>query len=142
MNIGLYSFKTMNVNEINKLSEKLNDKFIYTKNIYIYSENTSKQKLSKRIGLEKIIKDYEKKKISLIAVKSINSFGSDAYINSEILMMLKEKEISFFIIDEDIESKSDVARKKIDIINFIEKTAKEENDKRSRIGKIIKEQMK
>lgn len=142
MNIGLYSFKTMNVNEINKLSEKLNDKFIYTKNIYIYSENTSKQKLSKRIGLEKIIKDYEKKKISLIAVKSINSFGSDLYINSEILMMLKEKEISFFIIDEDMESKSDVARKKIDTINFIEKTAKEENDKRSRIGKIIKEQMK
>lgn len=47
MNVGIYSFSRLECNQINILSIKIKDKLLVN-NIYLYLENTTKQRISKR----------------------------------------------------------------------------------------------
>lgn len=67
MNIGLYSFERLEIKKLEEISNKI--KTIYwgeNVNIYIYSENTVKQRIKERQALYQMIEDYEKGKIEVI----------------------------------------------------------------------------
>ena len=57
MNVGLYSLKNMTARKIGKLS-RIIQKIFPVNDIYTYSENIPKQRISKREGLKKIIQDF------------------------------------------------------------------------------------
>ena len=58
MNIGIYNFKTLKLSEINKIIFETD---LNIDEVYIYSENTAKERIEHRKGLEKIINDYKKR---------------------------------------------------------------------------------
>lgn len=136
MNVGVYSFENMTDDQIEALSVKIRDRLLVVENIYIYSENTQKQRLSKRDGLKKIIQDYEQKKIAAIVFEGTNSLGADDYIKGKVLEILMEKEIKFLILKENIESTSAIGKQMIQILISLGERLKEMNDKRSKNGNI------
>lgn len=138
MNVGIYSFSRLECNQVNILSIKIKDKLLVN-NIYLYLENTTKQRISKREALYRIIKDYEQGIIDAIVFEDFKSLGSDLYIRGKILKLLLENNISFFFIKEDFESTSIIGKEQIKIMIFTATKFKEENDRRSVMGNIIKD---
>ena len=138
MNVGIYSFSRLECNQVNILSIKIKDKLLVN-NIYLYLENTTKQRISKREALYRIIKDYEQGIIDAIVFEDFKALGSDLYIRGKILKLLLENNISFFFIKEDIESTSIIGKEQIKIMIFTSTKFIEENDRRSVMENIIKD---
>src|SRR5574344_1606733 len=99
MNFGLYSFKTLELNKIKELERKIMDNFPNANKICIYSENTNKQRLCKRDGLEKMLTDYTQKKIDFIAFENIEALGTELYIATEVIEKLNDSNVNFIILD-------------------------------------------
>ncbi len=140
MNIGLYSFERLEIKKLEEISNKI--KTIYwgeNVNIYIYSENTVKQRIKERQALYQMIEDYEKGKIEVIIFENNQAFGSDLYTRSEILKMLLKKNIKFEIIEDSIVSTSIVGKKMLNMSLYFAEYAKKDNDERSIMGNIIKD---
>lgn len=140
MNIGLYSFERLEIKKLEGISNKI--KTIYwgeNVNIYIYSENTVKQRIKERQALYQMIEDYEKGKIEVIIFENNQAFGSDLYTRSEILKMLLKKNIKFEIIEDSIVSTSIVGKKMLNMSLYFADYAKKDNDERSIMGNIIKD---
>lgn len=143
MNIGLYSFQRLEIKKLEGISNKIKTSY-WGENvkIYIYSENTVKQRIEDRQALHQMIEDYENGKIELIVFEDNQAMGSDLYIRSKILRMLLIKNINFRIIEDSIESTSSIDRLKLDTLLMFAQYAKEDNDKRSIMGNIVKDKNK
>ena len=137
MNVGFYSFYRLEFSQIYILNIKIKDK-LPANNIYIYSENTGKQRINKREALNKIIDDYNQKIIDCIVFENIKALGSDFYMRSKILKILIENNINFIFLEENIVSTSLIKKEKIEMMIFMADTLKEEHDRRSKIGNNIK----
>lgn len=99
MNVGLYSLNTMELKEISNIIT--DTRFtLGVKKIFLYSENTKKEKMSKRFVFRKMLEDYEKGKIELIVFKNLKSIGKDKYIRSQILKELLLKDYKFCTLEE------------------------------------------
>ena len=88
MNIALYSFNRLEVDLVDNLSKKIKSTFKNIDKIYLYTENTLKERLSQRTGLNELLNDYKKEKIDMIVFQSITAIGTDDYIQSLILNKL------------------------------------------------------
>lgn len=137
MNVGFYSFYRLEFSQIYILNIKIKDK-LPANNIYIYSENTTKQRINKREALNKIIDDYNQKIIDCIVFENLKALGSDFYMRSKILKILIENNINFIFLEENIVSTSSVKKEKIEMMIFMANRLKEEHDRRSKIGNNIK----
>lgn len=132
MNVGIYSFQTMELIQINKLIKKINERLKIDK-IYLYSENTHKERYCKREGFKKMLEDYQNKKIDIIAVESLESFGKDGNVKLQILKELQERRYKLIFINESIALEF-MQELFIDItIKFLE-SCKQLGDERSKIG--------
>lgn len=143
MNIGLYSFERLEIKKLEEISNKI--KTIYwgeNVNIYIYSENTVKQRIKERQALQQMIEDYEKGKIEVIVFEDSQALGSDLFTRSKILKTLLIKDINFRIIEDSIDSTSGIGKLKLNTLLIFAQYAKEDNDKRSIMGNIVKDKNK
>ena len=143
MNIGLYSFERLEIKKLEGISNKI--KTIYwgeNVNIYIYSENTVKQRIKERQALYQMIEDYEKGKIEVIIFENNEALGSDSYTRSEIIKLLQKKDIRFTIVENSIDSTSADGKIKLSILVSLAEYAKKDNDERSIMGNIIKDKNK
>lgn len=137
MNVGFYSFYRLEFSQIYILNIKIKDK-LPANNIYIYSENTEKQRINKREALNKIIDDYNQKIIDCIVFENLKALGNDFYMRSKILKILIENNINFIFLEENIVSTSLIKKEKIEMMIFMADTLKEEHDRGSKIGNNIK----
>ena len=143
MNVGLYSFERLEVKKLEGISNKIKNYYFGAKvNIYIYSENTVKQRLKERQALYQMIEDYEKGKIEVIVFENNEALGSDSYTRSEIIKLLQKKDIRFIIVENSIDSTSADGKIKLSFSVSLAEYAKKNNDERSIMGNIIKEQNK
>lgn len=101
MNVGLYSFKTMELEHIINLKKQLNESLNVDK-IYLYFENDNSYKVKNRKGLKKLMKDYEKNRIDIIALENFDALGKKKPIIYEILKDFQQKNYNVYIVDEDI----------------------------------------
>jgi len=136
MNIGLYSFQNPELIETSKLIKELKNMFIID-NIYMYSENTNKERIEYRDGLKRLIEDYRNKKIDIIAFKDLNSLGSNRYIRGKILQTLLEGNYDFSFINLPYTSLCTSGRVCIELIIKISQEDKIRADKRSEMGRIL-----
>ncbi len=141
MNVGLYSLKNMTAMEIGKLS-RIIQKIFPINDIYVYSENTPKQRISRREGLKKIIQDYNKEKVDLIVFEKLSSLGSDACIKGEALELLMKEKVKFFVIQENIDSTLEIGKQQIKMLTLIGEQQKEMNEQRNRTSNIDSREMK
>lgn len=132
MNVALYSFKRLEANLVVTLNNKIREKFKSVDKIYIYTENTLKERMSQRLALKELLKDYENKKINIIVFESIEAIGTDDYIQSVILNKLMKNNIDFYLMDIDVDSKLEESKMLISIKIFMGETIRNENIKRSK----------
>lgn len=142
MNIGLYSFKMFEAQMVEIANIKIKYKLLKVSNVYLYSENTTKQRINKRDGFYKMLQDYLQGKIDIIVFENMQSLGSDIYIRGELLKLLLKLHIDFFLIEEDILSTSCIGTEVLNIIIYMIAKSKKENDKRSKMGNIIRDREK
>lgn len=132
MKVGLYSFERMELAQINKLLKKINERLRVDK-IYLYSENTCKERYSQREGFKKMLEDYQNKKIDIIAVENLNSFGKDGNVKLQILKELQARRNKLIFITEPVALEF-MEELFIDItINYLE-SCKQLGDERSKVG--------
>lgn len=143
MNIGLYSFQRLEMKKLENLNNEIKVKCLgFKTNIYIYSENTVKQRIKERQALHQMIQDYESGKIEVIYFENRDALGSDLYTRSEILKMLLKKNINFEIIEDSISSTSATGKLMLNMSLIFAESAKKDNDKRSIMGNRIKDKNK
>ena len=120
MNIGLYSFKNMELIKTSNFISKLN-KFFNLDNIFLYSENTSREI------------------INIIVFEDIKSLGSDNYVRSQIYKILLSGNYEFYFLNENLSSSRRQDRMFLKYIIDFEEVLKTRMDKRSKIGQHLKE---
>lgn len=138
MNIGLYSFKNMELIKTSNFISKLN-KFFNLDNIFLYSENTSREKMNQRFGFKKLLEDYDAKIINIIVFEDIKSLGSDNYVRSQIYKILLSGNYEFYFLNENLSSSRRQDRMFLKYIIDFEEVLKTRMDKRSKIGQHLKE---
>lgn len=131
MNIGLYSFDTIEFNKLKNIIQKMPFQF---DNLYLYTENSDKERIRKRDGFNRIIEDYKSKKIDKIVFEDGLSLGSSQYIRSQIFKRLLYSNCEYHCIDEAEVNDADYIRMFI----HMEEHSKKIADKRSRIGQEFK----
>lgn len=137
MNVGLYSFKTLELSKVENLKNQIYSVIGRKCEIYIYSENNRQERLSKRGGLRKILEDYEASKIECIIFEDRMALGTDEYTTYRILKILLDKNVNFTSLNDRFNSSS-LGRSQIKLIGFFENYAKEYSDKRSKTIQKIK----
>ncbi len=138
MNVGLYSFKNIELIKTSNFISKLN-KFLNLDNIFLYSENTSREKMNQRFGFKKLLEDYDAKIIDIIVFEDTKSLGSDNYIRSQIYKILLSGDYEFYFLNENLSSSEKQDRIFLKYIIDFEESLKTRMDKRSKIGQYLKE---
>lgn len=134
MNVGLYSLKTMELKENSILITDI--RFIPgVEQIFLYSENTEKEKRAKRVVFRKMLEDYKKRKIELIVFKNLAAIGKDKYERCQILKELLLNDYKFCTIEENHNNLNDFG--KIFTKNLIEESEKEKKYKDTRNKMIL-----
>lgn len=133
MNIALYSFNRLEVNLVENLSKEIKSKFKNIDKIYLYTENTLKERLSQRTALNELLNDYKKEKIDMIVFQSITAIGTDDYIQSVILNKLMKSNIHFYFIDLEMDSESEESKMFIHTKIFMGESIRKENMRRSKV---------
>ena len=141
MNIGLYSFKNMELIKTSNLIGKLN-RIFYLDDILLYSENTSREKMSQRFGFKKLLEDYDSNVIDIIVFEDIKSLGSDNYIRSQIYKALLSGNYEFYLLNQNLSSSKRQDRIFLKYIIDHEETLKNRMNERSKMGQYIKENYK
>lgn len=141
MNIALYSFNRLEVDLVDNLSKKIKSTLKNIDKIYLYTENTLKERLSQRTGLNELLNDYKKEKIDMIVFQSITAIGTDDYIQSLILNKLMKSNIHFYLIDLEMDSESEKAKMFMQTKIFMGKAIRKENMRRSKIANDMLKQL-
>jgi len=142
MNVGLYSFVTMDVKTVQKLSEEITHRLINVDDIFIYSENTNKERMSKRDGFKNMLQDYAKGKINVVVFQNLQTLGKDDIVRGELLQDLMGNRVKFFFIEAEMESVTDTGKNMLEATIFFSNKMKEintEKSKRASKNKIIEE---
>lgn len=141
MNVGLYSFETLELNKAENLKKLIYEMIGHKCKIYIYSENTRKQRLSKRDGLRKMLEDYRESKINIIFFEDRNALGSDEYTSYRVLKILSDEKVNYTSLNDGLNCTSE-GKLQMELIAFFENYAKKYSDERSRMGQKFKERQK
>lgn len=141
MNVGLYSFKTIELIQTSSLIKLINNMF-NADNIFLYSENTAKEKMSQRFGFNKLLEDYKLKEIDIIVFEDMKSLGNDSYVKSRIYKTLLSLDCEFYFLKEHLGFSKDYNKKIFNTIINYEEIVKAKMDERSRVGQLYKSKMK
>lgn len=141
MNVGLYSFKTFEFSKIEYLKKIIYQIMGRKCGIYIYSENTRKERLSKRDGLRKMLEDYRESKINIIFFEDREALGSDEYTSYRVLKILSDEKVNYTSLKDGLNNTS-YGKLQMELIGVFENYAKKASDERSRRGQMFKERQK
>ena len=141
MNVGLYSFETFEVSKVENLKILIHQLIRRKCGIYIYSENTNKERLSKRDGLRKMLEDYRNSKIDIIFFEDREALGSDEYTSYRILKILSDEKVNYTSLKDGLNNSS-YGKLQMELIAFFENYAKKYSDERSRMGQKFKDRQK
>ena len=109
--------------------------------IYIYSENTRKERLSKRDGLRKMLEDYRNLKIKIIFFEDRKALGMDEYTTYRVLKILSDEKVNYTSLKDGLNNTS-YGKLQMELIGVFENYAKKASDERSRRGQKFKERQK
>lgn len=137
MNVGLYSFETFEVSKVEKLKKLIYEIMGRKCGIYIYSENTRKERLSKRDGLRKMLEDYSNSKIKIIFFEDRKALGSDDYTSFSVLKVLSDEKVNYTSLLDEIKYTSE-GKMQMEILAVYENYIKKYADERSRMGQKLK----
>jgi len=141
MNVGLYSFETFELSKVENLKKLIYEIMGRKCGIYIYSENTRKERLSKRDGLRKMLEDYRNSKIDIIFFENRKSLGSDEYTSYRVLKILSDENVKYASLTDGLNCTLE-GKIQMELIGFFENYAKKCSDERSRMGQEFKERQK
>lgn len=141
MNVGLYSFETFEFSKVENLKKLIYEIMGRKCEIYIYSENTRKERLSKRDGLRKMLEDYRESKINIIFFEDRKALGSDDYTTYRVLKILSDEKVNYTSLTDGITYTSE-GKLQMELIGVFENYIKRHSDERSRMGQKLKERQK
>ena len=141
MNVGLYSFETFEVSKVENLKNYIYKLMRRKCGIYIYSENTRKERLSKRDGLRKMLEDYRNSKIDMIFFEDRKALGNDDYTSFRVLKILSDEKVNYSSLTDGINYTSE-GKMQMEFLTAFEHYIKMNADERSRRGQIYKEKLK
>ena len=95
MNIGIYNFKTLKLSEINKIIFETD---LNIDEVFIYTENTTKERIEQRKGLEKIIEDYKKGAIDVIVFEKSSSLGTSDFTKSLVIKEFMKNKCRYYCV--------------------------------------------
>ena len=107
LKVGLYNYKILDVESINRIYKKIEDT-ISISNVYPYFENsTNFLKIDERKTFERLLRDYDISYIDIIVFENIFALGKSETIQVNLLKLLQEKNIHFIFLDENIDSREE-----------------------------------
>lgn len=141
MNVGVYSFKRVELREATECVRQIINPGLVD-NIFIYSENTNKERMSQREAFKKVLDDYEKRKIELIVFKDLDSIGQSTYVRALIFRELINRKCKYCSVKENIHNFNIGGRLFTTALIKQALDEKKYGDERSKIGQEIKRKLK
>ena len=126
LSIGLYNYRILDVKTINEICNKI-ENTLSVFNIYPYFENTTNAlNIDERKTFERMILDYKISYIDIVVFNNFQSLGKSELIQGQLLKRLIDEKIHFIIIDESIDSNTELGKELISLkIAYAEKQRKE-----------------
>lgn len=126
LSIGLYNYRILDVKTINEICNKI-ENTLSVFNIYPYFENTTNAlNIDERKTFERMILDYKISYIDIVVFNNFQSLGKSELIQGQLLKRLIDEKIHFIIIDESIDSNTELGKELISLkIAYAEKQRNE-----------------
>ena len=126
LSIGLYNYRILDVKTINEICNKI-ENTLSVFNIYPYFENTTNAlNIDERKTFERMILDYKISYIDIVVFNNFQSLGKSELIQGQLLKRLIDEKMHFIIIDESIDSNTELGKELISLkIAYAEKQRNE-----------------
>lgn len=126
LSIGLYNYRILDVKTINEICNKIESR-LSVFNIYPYFENTTNAlNIDERKTFERMILDYKISYMDIVVFNNFQSLGKSELIQGQLLKRLIDEKIHFIIIDESIDSNTELGKELISLkIAYAEKQRNE-----------------
>ena len=126
LSIGLYNYRILDVKTINEICNKI-ENTLSVFNIYPYFENTTNAlNIDERKTFERMILDYKISYIDIVVFNNFQSLGKSELIQGQLLKRPIDEKIHFIIIDESIDSNTELGKELISLkIAYAEKQRNE-----------------
>lgn len=126
LSIGLYNYRILDVKTINEICNKI-ESTLSVFNIYPYFENTTNAlNIDERKTFERMILDYKISYMDIVVFNNFQSLGKSELIQGQLLKRLIDEKIHFIIIDESIDSNTELGKELISLkIAYAEKQRNE-----------------
>lgn len=126
LSVGLYNYRILDVKSLNRICKKI-ENAISVFNIYPYFENTTNVlNVDNRNTFERMLLDYKVSYIDIVVFDNFLSLGKSEIIQGQLLKRLMEEKIHFIVLDENIDSNSELGKELISLkIAYAEKQRNE-----------------
>lgn len=126
LSVGLYNYRILDVKSLNRICKKI-ENAISVFNIYPYFENTTNVlNVDNRNTFERMLLDYKVSYIDIVVFDNFLSLGKSEIIQGQLLKRLIDEKIHFFVLDENIDSNSELGKELISLkIAYAEKQRNE-----------------
>lgn len=130
LSVGLYNYRILDVKSLNRICKKI-ENAISVFNIYPYFENTTNVlNVDNRNTFERMLLDYKVSYIDIVVFDNFLSLGKSEIIQGQLLKRLMEEKIHFIVLDENIDSNSELGKELISLkIAYAEKQRNELSSK-------------
>ena len=126
LSVGLYNYRILDVKSINRIYKRIED-IISISNVYPYFENTTNVlNVDNRNTFERMLLDYKVSYIDIVVFDNFLSLGKSETIQGQLLKRLIDEKIHFIVLDENIDSNSELGKELISLkIAYAEKQRNE-----------------
>lgn len=126
LSVGLYNYRILDVKSLNRICKKI-ENAISVFNIYPYFENTTNVlNVDNRNTFERMLLDYKVSYIDIVVFDNFLSLGKSEIIQGQLLKRLIDEKIHFIVLDENIDSNSELGKELISLkIAYAEKQRNE-----------------
>lgn len=130
LSVGLYNYRILDVKSLNRICKKI-ENAISVFNIYPYFENTTNVlNVDNRNTFERMLLDYKVSYIDIVVFDNFLSLGKSEIIQGQLLKRLIDEKIHFIVLDENIDSNSELGKELISLkIAYAEKQRNELSSK-------------
>ena len=126
LSVGLYNYRILDVKSLNRICKKIENAISFF-NIYPYFENTTNVlNVDNRNTFERMLLDYKVSYIDIVVFDNFLSLGKSEIIQGQLLKRLIDEKIHFIVLDENIDSNSELGKELISLkIAYAEKQRNE-----------------
>ena len=126
LRVWLYNYRILDVKSLNRICKKI-ENAISVFNIYPYFENTTNVlNVDNRNTFERMLLDYKVSYIDIVVFDNFLSLGKSEIIQGQLLKRLIDEKIHFIVLDENIDSNSELGKELISLkIAYAEKQRNE-----------------